>query len=142
MRSRSMPGRPQSMFGDRERGFTLIEALVSLAILGLAILAMLQASAGALQTQTQVEHHLAAVALAESRLQELTLLPADSLLQYASPRSGTVSLASRRYEWLAVVQRDSTAPALWRAAVSVGWADGGYELETIFYRRGRGVALR
>ncbi|MDH3291127.1 MAG: prepilin-type N-terminal cleavage/methylation domain-containing protein [Gemmatimonadota bacterium] len=135
MRSRQILGRRRSACSGAERGFTLIEALVSLFIVSLAIVAMVQASARTLRTQASAERHLEAVALAESRLDAIALLPEDSLEGYADARSGEISLGLRRYVWRALVRKEQDT-RLWRAAVSIEWEEGDFDLETVFYRRG------
>lgn len=136
MRSRRTAGQVRSRRGVADQGFTLVEAMVALAILGLAVVASLEISALTLQTQTAARRHLEAVSLADSRLNELAVLSADSLEVYAAGRSGEIVLDQRRYEWRAMVQPQQTR-GLWRAAVVVQWDDGELAVETMFYRRGR-----
>ena len=127
--------------GRTERGFTLVEALVALTILGLAVVLALEVAAQTLRAQATAEQHLEAALLAEARLNELTLLPADSLDGYGEPRVGTVSL-SRPYRWRALVLPVPDTDDLWRAAVRVEWGDGDLDVETMFFRRGRDLQRR
>ncbi len=122
------------MYGSAERGFTLIEALVSLLLVSLAVVVMVRASARTLWTQNSAERHVEAVALADSKLNEIVLFPADSLAWYAQVRSGQFSLGRRRYAWRAIVRREDNKP-LWQAAVSIEWGGGAFDVETVFYRR-------
>lgn len=108
---------------------------MSLAILGMAVVAALEVTARTLGTQASAERHLEAVALADAKLNELTLLPSDSLALYADTRSGEISLESRRYRWKAIVRRDPGEAALWAAAVRVEWSGGEFDAETVIYRR-------
>ena len=132
-----MPGLQRLTCGATERGFTLVEALVSLTILGLAVVTVLEVTARTVGTQASAERHLEAVALAEAKLNELALLSIDSLKRYAEARSGALSLRSRSYRWSALVRRDAEEAALWEAAVRIEWAGGEFDLETVFYRRER-----
>jgi type II secretion system protein I len=134
-RLRQILGRRRSACSGAERGFTLIEALVSLFIVSLAIVAMVQASARTLRTQASAERHLEAVALAEWRLDAIAVLPDDSLEWYADVRSGQISLGLRRYVWHAIVRQQQDT-RLWRAEVSIEWEEGDFDLETVFFRRG------
>lgn len=110
---------------------------MALAILGLAVIVALEVGAQTLRAQAAAERHLEAVVLAESRLTELTLLPADSLVMYGEPRVGTVVM-SRPYRWRASV-RPEPQDGLWRAVVAIEWAGGDLVVATVFYRRGRAM---
>jgi Tfp pilus assembly protein PilV len=135
VRLRQIPGPARSTWYDTERGFTLVEAVVSLFIASLAIVVMVQASARTLRSQAAAERHVEAVAVADARLDAILLLPEDSLEEYADGRSGEVLLGRRGYVWRATVLREGDT-RLWRANVSVEWGDGDFGVETVFFRRG------
>lgn len=120
-----------------ERGFTLVEALVSLAVLGMAVVVVLEVSSTTLRTQSVAQRHLEAIALADARLNEIAVLSADSLERYIPGLSGEIALSPVRYTWHASVRRESPNADLWRAAVVVAWSDGDVAVETLFYRPGR-----
>lgn len=121
----------------RSDGFTLVEALVALLVLGLAVTAAVEASALTMRTQVAAERHLEAVALADAKLNELAALPTAALASLTQPSSGELVLPPHRYAWRAAVRRDTASPTLWHAAVSVEWAGGTFDLETVLYRRPR-----
>ena len=123
--------------GVARRGFTLLEALIALLIVGLAVVATVEAFGGGLRAEREVSRHLEAVALAEARINELALLAPDSLALYAVPREGVFPAPFGQYRWRAVVREEVGSPALLRAAVMVAWGASSYELETVFYKRGR-----
>jgi type II secretion system protein I len=117
-----------------QRGFTLLEALVALVILGLALVPMMRSIATGVREQGRLRGHLDAVSLAESRMSELALIHVDSIAAYQQPRSGFFPEPFAGYRWSAVLRRDERSSALIRGAVVVRWKDGEYSLETVFHR--------
>lgn len=116
------------------RGFTLLEAVVALAIVGLALVPLMGSIGTGVREQAKLRGHLDAVALAESRMSELALLPPDSIPAYEQPRGGWFPEPFGDYRWSAVLRRDRRSAALVRGAVVVRWKDGEYSLETVFHR--------
>lgn len=115
-------------------GFTLVEALVALLIVGAALVPLLGALTAGLRAQGRVAAALEGVALAEARMAELALLPVDSLAAYHAPRTGAFPPPLAGHRWSAVVRGDTASPALVRGAVLVEWPGGSYSLETVFHR--------
>jgi prepilin-type N-terminal cleavage/methylation domain-containing protein len=110
---------------DRISGFTLIEALVALAVVGLALAAIAGVFSNALIGHATTSDAEAALALAEERL----------TLAGATPRPGTTNgTFGERFAWQTTVspyddadkKNDvaTTLPRLYRIAVSVAWQDG------------------
>jgi len=116
-----------------ERGFTLVEALVALLIVGLAIAAAIEAVQLVLHAQAGVLRQREAAAVAEWKLNELATLDRDSLATLAAGRSGEVNLHTR-YQWRAMAVPEPGSRVLWRAAVVVDWGDGDLALETLLWR--------
>ena len=129
-----MPGRRPLSRRPAEAGFTLIEALVALAVLGIAIVTALEASSQILRSQAAALREREAVALAEAKLNELAAAPPDSLPAWLPARSGRITLAGRDYLWRTRLGREPGTRALWRAAIRVEWQSGEYDLETLFRR--------
>ena len=132
-RSTVGPARRGSRLRDK-RGFTLLEALMALLILGVALVPLLTSVNAGVREQGRLGAHLDAVALAEARMSELSLLPADSLALYLRTRQGWFPAPFQGYRWSALLRPEPESPALVRAAVVVQWRDGSYSLETIFHR--------
>lgn len=117
----------------RQDGFTLIEALVALLVVGLAVAGSLQAVSRALGSQAQATRHAEAAALAESRMNQVGLMDVDSLRELDGARWRTRALAGRRYRqrsWARSLEDEN----LWRVTTQVEWSDGRVELETVFFR--------
>ncbi len=80
------------MTRPRQRGFVLLEAVVALAILGVASIVLLQVRAQQIRVATQARELLTAQALAEDRISAIRVLdfllleePPDSLLSGVFP---------------------------------------------------------
>jgi prepilin-type N-terminal cleavage/methylation domain-containing protein len=137
MRYRLIRGRPRQSSAGARAGFTLLEALVALVILGTAVSAALGAFGGGLRAAAAVHSHANGVRLAESRLSELELLRSDSLAYYAEAggREGRFAAPMDRFGWRAQITRVSGTEGLLRAAVVVTWNGGDYRLATEYFRR-------
>ncbi|HEX8455392.1 MAG TPA: prepilin-type N-terminal cleavage/methylation domain-containing protein [Longimicrobium sp.] len=118
------------------RGFTLVEAAVALLLLGVALVPLLQSVTAGVRSEGDLAARLNAVPLAESRMEELSLLPLDSLGFYLTTRRGTFAPPFARYRWSALLRPAAGSPALVQAAVRVEWEGGAYSLETFFHRPG------
>ena len=125
-----------------QTGFTLLEALVALLLVGFVALTCLRALQVMLRGQAMTREHLEAVALAERRMAELALLPPDSIAAYGEPRGDVFPAPFQQYRWRALMRGVEGSPALVRAAVLVEWPRGEYSLETTFYRPARGSAVQ
>lgn len=125
-----------------EVGFTLVEALVAMAILSLTVVAALETAARTIGTQAAAARHLEAVALADGKMNALAALPADQLPGHKGSEAGTTQLGSRSYLWRSDLRRSETGTGLWIAEVHVSWDGGEFGLETLLYRPTRADRLR
>jgi len=116
-----------------ERGFTLLEVLVAIVILGTAIAATIEASSLTLRTQAAALRQREATAVAEWKMEELATLGPDSLEVLGAGASGEVALATL-YRWSVRTAREPGAAVLWRVAVLVEWPGGHVALETLLRR--------
>lgn len=115
-------------------GFTVLEALIALVIIGFAVVGTVEALGGGLRAQRQVSRHLEAVALAESRINELGVLQPDSIAYYAGGRDGVFEPPFESYRWRASMEPVSGSRSLVQADVTVSWQGGSYALQTYFHR--------
>jgi hypothetical protein len=112
-----------------------LEALVALVVLATAVSAALGAFGGGLRVAASVHAHANGVRLAEMRLGELALVPADSLPYYAAEREGRFAAPFERFAWRASVTRVTGTEGLLRDLVVVTWNGGEYRLTTEHFRR-------
>lgn len=87
------------------RGFTLLEAVVAMAVLGLAGVAALEALGGELRVTERARSATTAAALAQNRLAVLTLLPRSAL----DPLTGSLARGAFQtpftdYRWTTTVR--------------------------------------
>lgn len=129
-----MPGPGPRASARADAGFTLAEAMVALVIVGAALVPLLGAVSAGVRAQAQVGAAMEVVALAESRMAQLQLLPLDSVPAYLRSREGAFPAPFARYRWRALVRPRPDAPAVLQAAVVVEGEGQEYTLETYFHR--------
>lgn len=144
MRCESTPG-PESLVsrGARKRsrrGFTLLESVAALVIIGLTSAAVLASFGVELRTAARVGSALEGEALARERLATLRLLSdAQRERLHDSLARGRFAAPFDRYQWRASSVRRSEL--LLELRVEVSWRDGAYVMTTReFVRRPMGSA--
>lgn len=116
---------------SQREGFTLVEAVAALVVVGLGATAALAAVGSTLRTDGRVEHALAAEALGVQRLATLRLLPREQLLRLPdSLARGAFAAPLDEYHWRASSTMVPDAPDLFTVAVVVEWDGGRRALET------------
>lgn len=111
------------------RGFTLLEGVVALAVVGVTAVAVLGAFAADLRATERVQHVLVGEALAEQRLATLRLLGATELARLPdSLRRGVFAAPLDGYRWTADATRVRSDDGLFDLHVRVSWAQGAYAL--------------
>ncbi len=117
------------------RGFSLLEAVVALAIVGLAAVASLAALGQELRGAERVRRALESNALAEERLARLRLLPREELSPPAdSLRHGRFGPPFADYTWHLVSRSMPGRDELLDVELVIRWADGAYPLITRLHR--------
>lgn len=123
------------MSAGERRGFTLLEAVVAMAILSVTGVAALSAVAAELRTTTRAGAALEASALARDRLARLEILRGRDLAVLPdSLRAGTFAPPFERYRWSAAAREVPGLDGLYDVEVEVAWATGGRALATRVYR--------
>jgi type II secretion system protein I len=123
------------MYRGVRGGFTLLEAALALAIIGVAAIAALTALAAELRTAERARWAVPATMLAEDRLAVLALRPPAEL------RTLPDSLARGRFEgrfteyrWVAAVRPSAVEHGLYDVEIQVEWDGGRYALQSRVYR--------
>jgi general secretion pathway protein I len=115
------------------RGFTLIEVLVALGLIGLAAAGTMQVLQKSIVTTVGVRERLVAGIVAENRLVEALAQP---IPQQLGTRRGQVLMAGQEWQWFETQARTSDA-ALIRVEVSVRLVADGPELANLSVLRGQ-----
>lgn len=125
-RHRRSPGGPSDALPSDE-GFTLLEVLVALAVLGLSLTVLLAVFTQALDWTHAAQRQLAAIDIAKSLLLQAEVIPASRL----ADNSGTTASG---FEWRVRIQPygsrsdNSTWPtAVARVSTTVSWKENGRE---------------
>lgn len=116
-------------------GFSLLEALVAVTILGLAAVASLSALGAHLRAADRARLALAHEALALDRLARVRLVSAEDLTRLPdSLTRGRFPSPWAEYGWEAVSRRDRERPDLVVVSVEVISAESRFSLATRLYR--------
>lgn len=118
-------------------GFTLLEAVVSLAILSVASIAALAAVSRDLEGAFRTRAALESAALAEDRLEAVRLL---STSDFAAPPDsvtrGHFAPPFEAYTWRTDIEPVLGIPGLYDVRIDVIWRRGQRPVETRIYRPG------
>lgn len=120
---------------DGSLGFTLVEAMVALAVVAMVAVAVLaQAGAGSRSSVDAIEA-MTAAALAEEQLERMRILEPDELTRLPdSLRSGRFDAPFEAYAWTAEAEPLRDDPDLVEVSVVIAWDGGSFPLRTRWYR--------
>jgi type II secretory pathway pseudopilin PulG len=113
----------------------MLEAVVALAIVGVAGVAALEAAGSEFRAAARAQAAYVGAALAADRLAALTLARADELTSLAdSLARGTFPPPFAAYTWTASVRAAFGEPDLYEVAIAVRGTDLDYAVATRLYR--------
>jgi len=116
---------------DLQKGFTLLETLVAMAILTIAMVAVIQTAGSSVTAQNHLQEKVFAEWVV---LNQLTRMHVASELTSELPKvgkyEGTEKMAGRQWRWLAEVEATSN-PYLLKATVHAGHVDQQQYLMTV-----------
>ncbi len=116
-------------------GFTLLEVVVALAIIGIAGVAALEAFGAEARAADRAQQALPAAVLAQERMGRLALLATPELARLPdSLARGTFPVPFDAYSWRATSGAVLGERDLYEVAVEVAWNGGAYALRTRWYR--------
>jgi prepilin-type N-terminal cleavage/methylation domain-containing protein len=117
------------------RGFTLLEAVIALAIIGAAVVGVLGAFGGDVRAADRSRTALTVSTLARSRLARLEIATATELATLPdSLAHGASNAPCAGYQWKATSRAVPGEPDLYDLRVTVSWNDGQSELRSRRYR--------
>lgn len=126
----SIPGLERHMFRSRQRGFSLLEVVVALVVVGLTLAGALGAAAADIRASRKVADALEAAALADAVLARIELMSATELAELGANEAGRFGAPMERYHWRADVRPVSGELDLMEVHVSISWAGGSLEVST------------
>ena len=114
---------------EERRGFTLLEAVVAMAIIGVISVGALAAFSADLRAADRAHRILPAAALAQERLATLEIKEPTMLdVLPDSLTRGRFDVPFEDYSWTAVVKRVRATPRLITLSVAVSWENGSFTL--------------
>jgi len=119
---------------SRRAGFTVLEAAVALAIIGLSAVGVLSAFAGQTRSVTHVRDRLQSAALAQDVGARIRLLSAEEREPLAdSLARGRFEAPFADHEWTARLEPVSNEPGLRSLTVTVRGPEGDFESRSLIY---------
>jgi prepilin-type N-terminal cleavage/methylation domain-containing protein len=116
-------------------GFTLFEAVISLAIISMVAVGTLAAVGAQLRATDHARHTTEAAALAEDRMAVVRLLTYSDLQSLPdSVIAGRFAPPLDMYRWRVTSQSVSQADGLNNVSVQIDWSNGAYILSSRVYR--------
>jgi prepilin-type N-terminal cleavage/methylation domain-containing protein len=120
----------------KRRGFSLLEAVAAVAVVGMTAVGALSAAGSELRTAARARRALEVEALATARLDFMSLLyDADLQSLPDSVAKGTFDKPLGEYSWTATSAAYSDQAGVYDVRVTIKWTDGEYTERTYMYRR-------
>jgi general secretion pathway protein I len=103
-----------------QRGFTLLEIMIALAIIGLALIALLSLGNRSIEVHSRLQHLTTATLLAQQKMAQSELEARDSGGTKLSDGVGTFAEPFTDYRWRIVISA-TALPAVQMVTVTVLW---------------------
>lgn len=107
----------------RSSGFTLVEVMVALLVVGIALPALLSQIASQADGTAALRDRSYAQWVAQNQLESIRLSYALSEQMLQGEASGEVEMAERTWHWEAISE-ETELPGMWRQTVTVGTEPG------------------
>ncbi|EWH11235.1 general secretion pathway protein I [Catenovulum agarivorans DS-2] len=108
---------------QQQRGFTILEVIVALALLATAGVAVVQSSAVHINSQDRLKNHIFATWVASNRLNEIQL---ENVWPVKAGHKGDVELAGHTWYWQQKVVKTAFGEEMIAVRVEV-YRDAGYQ---------------
>ncbi|MFA5099657.1 MAG: prepilin-type N-terminal cleavage/methylation domain-containing protein [Candidatus Omnitrophota bacterium] len=109
---------------NKNKGFTLIEVLVTTAVLAFGMVSIFQALFIIMNVFSYISHYLDVVSVADEKVWQVQ----DTLMRLgpgsAFAPQGEFDIGGKRYEWSLSVKQADAAAALYRIDLSTRWKEG------------------
>ena len=106
-----------------EKGFTLIETLMAIAVIAIGLLALAALQTTAISGTGRANKHSMAVLLAEDQIETYKNIPYDSIPSSPSPETGTTLSPWGIFTRTTTVQDSTPVPGSKTITVTVSWPD-------------------
>ena len=106
-----------------EKGFTLIETLMAIAVIAIGLLALAALQTTAISGTGRANKHSMAVLLAEDQIETYKNIPYDSIPSSPSPETGTTLSPWGIFTRTTTVQDGTPVPGSKTITVTVSWPD-------------------
>lgn len=106
-----------------KKGFTLVEVLVAMMIMGIGILGFMALQTAAVTTRVQARNMTTATELTSSLLDELMRMRPDVLLDDSRSRTRTISSGGRSYTQNWIVLNNQPVGGLITITAQTSWSD-------------------
>lgn len=113
-----------------ERGFSLLEVVVALALVGLTVIGALNVATSDLRASRAAAEQLEAASLVEDVLEELTLAARDGTIRIESRDGGGFPPPLDQYRWVARSRAVDYERDLAELTVTVQWPHGSISVAT------------
>ena len=116
----------------KNRGFTLIEIMVSIAILSLGLILILQSFAYSLNALRICRNNLEATLLAEEKMSQMQIIAQQTRGSLLSGIEGESSLGNIEFKWEIDAVQDEEYVNLYKVASTTSWKEGRRKGAVIF----------